>query len=364
MTTAEPRPATVLDMRRSPCSRLLRSIWQNSLSLCLATFSVAAAAQNTPLISGGIGFFSDTTGGVNTLQPAVAPVLTAPLGKYLLVESRGDIREVYTSGANNLYQGEFVAGLEFLQIDYLAASQLIIVGGKFLIPFGTYNERLSPFWIPNFQNAPLITAIGTRTSGACNGGMLRGALIAHDNLQINYNAYFSGSSSLHELKAARTTGGQVALIFPHHRLEVGYSVQRFLQGTHLTSQDAHLWWLPYRIPLEVRSEFAHSPTSEGYWVEAAYPLTQFRGPNSFLADIQPVFRMQQSYRIMPNFPGQADGLPAKNTQEADFGLDYVARGSVRLNSGYARSFSAAGNKNIWDASLTYRFMFPTWKERK
>jgi hypothetical protein len=332
--------------------------------MCIAAFPVVAAAQNTPLISGGIGFFSDTDAGVNTLQPVVAPVLAAPLGKCLLAETRGDIREVYTSGANNVYQGEFVASLQFLQIDYLATSRLTLVAGKFLTPFGTYNERLTPIWIPNFQNAPLIYEIGTRPGGASNGGMLRGALLSQEDLQINYTAYFSAASVVHDLKAARTAGGQAALFLPHHRLEVGYSVQRYLEGTHLSSQGADLWWLLYRIPLEVRSEFAHAPTSEGYWVEAAYALSQLRGPSSFLAHIQPVFRMQQTYRIKPNFPGQADELPATNTQEADFGLDFVARGSVRLNSSYARSFSAAENRNIWDASLTYRFMFPTWKGQK
>jgi hypothetical protein len=364
MTIAEPRPARVLDMRHPSWPMRLRSIRQHCVLLCTAAFSAVATAQNTPLISGGIGFFSDTNAGVNTLQPVVAPVLAAPLGKYLLVESRGDIRESSTNGAHNVYQGEFVASLVFLQIDYVATSRLTIVGGHFLTPFGTYNERLSPIWIPNFQNAPLIYGIGTRTSGDGDGGMLRGALTAQENLQINYTAYFSAASTVHDLKAARTAGGQAALCLPRHRLEAGYSVQRFLEGTHLTSQGADLWWLPYRVPLEVRSEFAHAPTSEGYWVEAAYPLSQLRGPHSFLADIQPVLRMQQTYRIKPNFPGQGDALPATNTQEADFGLDYVARGSVRLNSSYARSFSAAGNKNIWDTSLTYRFMFPAWKERK
>jgi hypothetical protein len=34
---------------------------------------------------------------------------------------------------------------------------------------------------------------------------------------------------------------------------------------------------------------------------------------------------------------------------------------VRLNTSYSRKFSSTGNANIWDISLTYRFLFPMWR---
>jgi len=323
------------------------------------------AAQDTPLFSVGAGFFSDTSGGLTTLQPAIAPVLVAPLGKYLLVESRGDFREIYAqNGASNEYHSHFFASMAFAQLDIIASRHITIVGGKFLVPFGTYNERLTPFWIPNFQGGPLIYGIGTKPGGAANGGMARGDLYSNRDVQLSYVVCFSGASNIHDLQSARTFGDRISFFFPRQRLEIGTSYQRYLEQTHLNSEGVHLWWLPYRLPVEVRSDYAHTQTSHGYWLETAFPLFAGRGGHRLLAGLQPAFRMQQTFRIAPNIAGEPDGLPAVNTQEADFGLDYVAHGDMRLNTSYSRSFSANGNKNIWDASLTYRFLFPMWRGSK
>jgi hypothetical protein len=108
----------------------------------------------------------------------------------------------------------------------------------------------------------------------------------------------------------------------------------------------------------VRSEYAHAPGAQGYWIEAAYRLSQLGGADSIIGRLEPVFRMQQVFR---NGPSPVDGLPAANTQQADFGLDYNFSHNVRLNSSYSRKFSKTGDANIWDVSLTYRFLFPLWR---
>ena len=73
--------------------------------------------------------------------------------------------------------------------------------------------------------------------------------------------------------------------------------------------------------------------------------------------LQPVVRMQQFVR--KQFIA-GDVLPAANTQQADFGVDYYFPHEVRLNADYSRQFSGLGNINIWDIGITYRFMFPLW----
>jgi hypothetical protein len=253
--------------------------------------------------------------------------------------------------------------LQFLQVDYLANSKVTVVAGKFLTPFGTYNERLTPVWIPYLQNAPLIYGIGTRTSGASDGAMLRGAAFSNAKVQVNYNAYFSAFSGVKQFAAARTAGSQVALYFPEKRLEVGGSYQRFLQGVHNNSVGVHVWWLPPQSAFELRSEYAHGARSQGYWIETAYRFSRFGGENSIVGRFQPVFRMQQTFRNQPNFSGQSDGLPGVDTQQLDFGFDYHLPKELRLNSSYARQF-ATKNKNIWDLSLSYRFLFPVWRGGK
>jgi len=316
-----------------------------------------AAAQDTPLISGAVGFFSSPNH-TSTLQPVLSPLLAAPLGSHLLVESRGTLSGTFSSqtGANGPYHEQFVASLNYLQLDYIATSKLTIVGGKFLTPFGTYNERLTPIWLPNLANAPLILGIGITPSGYNNGGQVRGVLFSNDKVQLNYVAYGSGSSNLHEFASGRVAGYQLAVYLPTHRLEVGTSYQRLLQGTHVNASGVHVWWLPYRVPLEVRSEYAHGARSQGYWIEAAYRLSQWHGPDSLVGRLEPVFRMQQTFG--------SDGVPAVNKQEADFGLDYHLPNVVRLNTSYGRSFASTGNANIWNFSLTYRFLFPAWKGHK
>ena len=41
--------------------------------------------------------------------------------------------------------------MDYLQADVFAGPHLTIVGGEFLTPFGTYNERLTQIWLENFR---------------------------------------------------------------------------------------------------------------------------------------------------------------------------------------------------------------------
>jgi hypothetical protein len=321
-------------------------------------FVTKAEAQNTPLISGGVGLLTSTNGGVTNYQPVISPVAAVPLGEHLLVESRAYIEEnIAPENGNGPYQGNFFASLQYLQLDYIAAPKLTVTIGDFLTPFGTYNERLTPIWISNFQDAPIIYPIGNQ-HGSSVGGMLRGAAFSNSHVQLNYVGYFSVESSVKQFSGERAAGGQFSMYLPDKRLEIGTSYSRLLQGQQGNSTGVHVWWQPYRVPLSIRSEYAHGPHAQGYWVEAAYRLSQWNGPDSWLGRLEPVFRMQQSFR---DSPGQGDQLPSVNTQRADFGLDYHLPHEVRVNTSYARKFASTGNENIWETTLTYRFLFPAWK---
>ena len=305
--------------------------------------------------------FSSTNRGFTFMQPVAAPVLVFPIGKHLLVESRADLRGlVQQSGSGGSFEGSYTSTLEYLQVDVLAGRRVTVVAGRYLTPFGVYNERLSALWIRNLQDAPLLFGIGTRTSGSSDGFMLRGNLLESEHARLNYVTYFSVNRTQGQFQAARAAGYRVDMFLPHAQLEIGTSYQRFLEGTHVNSLGAHAWWIPAKSGLAIRSEYAHGPHAQGFWVETAYRLSRFGGNNSMLGRLQPVFRMQQSFR---NSPGAGDALPPQDTQEADFGLDYYLPKEVRLNTSYARSFTRV-NGNIWDISLTYRFLFPAWRGGK
>jgi hypothetical protein len=360
MTIDPLAPDSLGQMVKCPITMRLLPMRLTLVLLLLSSFSgLRADAQNAPLISGGVGFLTTTDNGVTSVQPVIAPVAAVPLGEHLLVESRAFIEDFIApkNGNSGPYEGNFFAGLQYLQLDYIAAPRLTVTVGDFLTPFGTYNERLAPIWITNLQDAPLISPIGIQ-NGSSVGAMLRGAALSTSHLQLNYAGYFSVASGVKQFTGERAAGGQFSMYLPDKRLEIGASYSRLLQGQQGNSTGVHLWWEPYRVPLAFRSEYAHGPHAQGYWMEAAYRLSQWKGPDSWLGRLEPVFRMQQTFR---ESPGQGDHLPAANTQQADFGLDYHLPHEVRVNTSYARQFSSAGNVNIWETTVTYRFLFPAWK---
>src|SRR5215813_14927688 len=70
-----------------------------------------ADAQNTPLISGGVGFLTTTNNGVSFFQPVISPVAAVPLGGHFLVESRAYIEDFIApeNGNSGPYKGDFFA---------------------------------------------------------------------------------------------------------------------------------------------------------------------------------------------------------------------------------------------------------------
>jgi hypothetical protein len=318
-----------------------------------------AMAQNTPIISGGLGFLTNTTGGnTNYFAPEFMPVLVAPLGEHLLIESRLLAVESFSPKGDGQGYGHFhFVAPAFAQADYVATSHVTAVGGYFLIPFGTYNDRLTPIWINPLQDGPLLYGIGTMGSGSGLGGMLRGNAISRQNFSLNYSAYLSSGSTNSRFTSSRSTGGQLNAYFPNAGLEIGTSYGRLLETTQANAIGAHVWWGPANLPLKLHSEYAHGPHSQGYWVEADYRLSQFHGETSLVGRLEPIVRIQQTFR---NSPG-SDGVPSADTQRVDFGLDYHLPHEVRINTSYARRFSSTGNVNVWETALIYHFVFPAWR---
>ena len=330
----------------------------------LAAFIVCrcSVAQNTPLLSGGIGFFTNTFDGATSYYPIIGPLAAVPLGKRVLIESRATLLEDFIpkGGGQEGYDHIHFVALTYLQADFIAAPHLTVVGGSFLTPFGTYNERLTPFWIANFQDGPLISGLGTMHTGTSLGGQLRGSAVSRRKYSIDYAAYFSARSDNEQFNAARSSGGRVSLYLPEQRLEVGTSYGRLLQGTHENFFGVHVWWEPENTGLRLRSEWAGGAHGNGYWIEADYRPMQFGGYNSWIGRFEPLFRMQQTFKT-DNHGG--DPLPGVNTQRADFGLDYNFPHNTRILTSYSRQFSSAKDVNIWETGVTYRFLFPAWKGR-
>ncbi|HEY6769208.1 MAG TPA: hypothetical protein VI386_31070 [Candidatus Sulfotelmatobacter sp.] len=308
--------------------------------------------QNVPVTSGGLGFLEGKNSGAYQFQPVVAPQVTSPIGRDLLFESRfyfgeGIARQDGTTGP---YQGTFFKSTRYLQLDYIESSHITFVASRFLNPFGTCNERLSPIWIQNLQDSPLIVSIGDP-----DGAMVRGVVFSKPSVQVNYLGLFSAPTSNGQFLSAREAGERIDVYFPGKRVEIGSSYARLLQGTQSNSIGTHFSWEPWRSPLHVRSEYVHGPHAQGYWTESTYRLSQRRGENSFVDRLEPVFRMQQTSAAAQvpamDCPPQ---IPSKPTSV--LGISYpTRRGSAAVTHGSSR---APATRTFGTCLLPIAFSFP------
>jgi hypothetical protein len=318
-----------------------------------------AGAQRTPLISGGVGMFTLTNGGNTTYIPTIAPVLEAPIGRRVLVEAKANLLESAFPRPGLGYDTSHYVALGYLQADVFVNRHATFVGGYFYTPFGTYLERLSPIWIQRFTDGPLTASIGTVGSGVSSGAMVRGNAYSTRTVSVDYALYVSAKNSWQQFPSTRSFGGRVEMFLPKPGLEIGMSANSVREGApHPRNFGAHVWWTPATSGFQLRSEYGHTREVNGYWVETDYRLSRFGGAESWLGRTEPVFRWQQVFR---NSPNATDGLPPRDTQRADFGLDYHLPHTVRLNASYSRQFAAGHNVNIWETGLVYRFLFPAWK---
>lgn len=316
-----------------------------------------ALPKPIPVFSAGMGFVTAFEGGQPHLEPLVAPVVLVPLGDRWLIETRATFEsDLSTPPGSNTFHGVVEKEVDYLQLDYIANPYMTVTVGRFLTPFGIYNERLYPVWIRDLQTDPLILPIATGPSGAGTGVMVRGGFPLSDKVNLNYATYFSTLVTTSPMDSSRFAGGRAGIFLPGPRLEVGGSFQHLLQDDRSNSFGFHFEWQPPATPLDLRSEYARSTQGSGYWVESAYRLSQIPKAQDQFRKVQVVGRMQQYF--VGTYSGEGWGLLPWNTREFDFGVNYYFRDNLRGVSSYGRQFSSWGNENVWTLGVTYRFAVP------
>jgi hypothetical protein len=333
------------------------------LTVVFALVSVSLHAQSVdeerpvPILTGSAGYFTNVNAGATQLVPIVSPLLLVPLGDRWLIESRGEFKGEFARSDRGSWSGQVDKEVDYLQLDYIANPFVTVTVGRFLTPFGIYNERLYPIWIRSLQATPLIFPIGT---GSSDGAMLRGGFAASQKVNLNYAAYFSTLSTVNKLESDRSAGGRFGLFLPGPRVEVGVSFQQLLQEDRARTAGCHFAWQPAAVPLNLRSEYAWSHSNgSGYWIEAAYRLSQLRRWQPVTRHTEVVGRAQQFFagQITPDAVEEY-GLPAVNAQQADFGVNYYLRDGLKGTMSYGRQFRSDGNFNLWTVGIAYRFALP------
>ena len=331
--------------------------------LCISILVATGAAQISdekpvPILSGSAGAFSFVTGGHNLIDTQINPVLLEPLGDRWLIESRAEFEgQFQRPPEGGPYGGPVNKHVDYAQVDYIANPYVTITAGRFLTPFGIFNERLYPVWIRALQPDPLTLPINTAPS---DGAMLRGGFAVNSQANMNYVAYVSATSiGIGSVDSERLVGGRMGFFFPGPRLEVGGSWQRMLQDARKNAFGFHMGWQPTKAPLNLRAEMARSFEGSGYWIEGAYRLSQAHFWQKAMRRTEVVGRAQQFFVGQIGADGEAAfGLPGANTREAEFGVNYFLRDGLKAVTSYGRQFSSAGNFNQWTYGIAYRFLIP------
>lgn len=328
----------------------------SSLAALAQEDSAVEPVKTVPILTGSTGYFTRVTGGQFQDAPSVSPLLLFPVGDKWLLEAKGSYSLTYAKGSEGYYESASSYNLIYGQIDYLANRYVTIVGGRFTTPFGLYGERLAPNWVKALQLTPLVYSV---PSGSSLGGMLRGGFPAgSEKAEFNYAVYFSSNNTNHLLATDRSTGGRIGFFFPEQRLEIGASFQQVLQLDRPHSAGLHFVWQPYRVPVALRSEYIHQSGAKGsgYWIESAYRLSQV----PYLRRAEIVGRAQQFFADPKLTATQIKKLGAfgRDTNQADFGLNYYLRYDLRASAGYSRQFILNRDSNLWVVGMTYRFIMP------
>ena len=363
-------------------STLRRRLCSGSAALLVAWFTLGtvyparAQSENTqsedtestetpkpiPILTAGMGFVTQFQGGGPNLDPLVSPIFLIPLGDHWLIESRDTFEADFAQPpGSNTYHGYVQKEVDYLQLDYIVNPYVTVTVGRYLTPFGIFNERLYPIWIRDLQTDPLILPIATGPSGAGTGAMVRGGFPLSHKVNLNYAGYFSTNITESPVDSYRFAGGRAGLYFPDARLEVGGSFQHLLQFDRSNSFGFHFAWQPSALPLDVRSEYARSGEGSGYWIESAYRLSQVPKAQDEFGKVQVVGRMQQYFLGRDSvwtWNSTGWGLPWVNAKELDCGVNYYFRPNLRAVSSYGRNFSSWGNYNVWTLGVTYRFVLP------
>lgn len=297
---------------------------------------------------GTVGYALATRGeNQNAFTTSVSPVFLFQFQDIVLFEAEFEFE---------LTEGVTETGLEYAQVDLLLHDNLTFVGGKFLLPFGVFGERLHPTWINKFPTAPPI--YGHHVSGygaepilailSDVGVMLRGA-VTPGRWHIGLSGYVTNGPAAEDLipgeipevelpassgdnNTDKMLGGRLDIALPPWAevslsyLNGDYDEQNVLDvtGWNAAAEFRHVGfelrgeYVQTRQEIETVTGF-QSLRRHGFYAQLAYRWRAW----------EPVLRWTQG------FDDQLDGVvTTEGASQAGFGLDYWFSPSIAIMGAY------------------------------
>jgi hypothetical protein len=332
-----------------------------------------SGTNETPLsiygtLVGGYELFPQQRGEGHFFFDALEPIFLLQLNDWILLESE---LEFHTDGVN----------VGYAQADFIVSDCLTVVAGRFLTPFGFFNERLHPDWINKMPDFPLMERNVSLADSSLNGVQLRGAkYLFCSPVKMEYSLYaangfgktdtdFTNVVNLGAIKDTSTGvndamawGGRIGFWLPEWGVNVGSSL--FYSRPYGSENGPHfnMWGVDvnyHKGDWDFHFEYAHSiqwshnPPAEGdqgdeslaqkfhrrgLYAQIAY--RPYQASHRLLANTEYVFRYSRA-RFGGIDPGALDltafesplDAPVDRDQYA-FGINYYFAPSVVLKAAY------------------------------
>ncbi len=284
----------------------------------------------------------------STFSASFAPIFLFQFQDRILFESELEF---------DVADGVTQTGLEYAQLDVIASDHVVLVGGKFLVPFGVFGERLHHTWINKFATPPPLYGHHTSEFGAepllpvlSDLGVMAKASIERGPWALTLNGYVTQGPSIEadegpvvvpELEFLGSTGdanhnkmvgGRLDVALPPWMevnisvLNADYDENSVLDFTawNVAAEARHKGWEVRGAYIDTHQEYetlTRFPTHQrsGFYAQASFR----RGP------WEPVFRFTKM------FDDEIDGTPDETAaRQLAFGIDYWFSPSVALMAGY------------------------------
>lgn len=137
---------------------------------------------------GTVGWAGKVAGdNANAFTASVSPVFLWQFQSRVLFEAELEFA---------VADGVTETGLEYAQLDFMLNDNIVLVGGKFLLPYGVFGPELHPTWINKFPTPPPIYGHHVSNFGAealmpvlSDVGVMGRATVNPGRYQIALNAY-------------------------------------------------------------------------------------------------------------------------------------------------------------------------------